>query len=342
MSDVPLNISDEQQNALTQLLKLNNQLIKNKYFKLFNRKKLTYGIYLHGKVGRGKTMLMDMFYKQVPIKVTKLRTHYQDFMLEVHQRIFKLEQAKYSRDVILRIAKDLAKKYRLICLDELQISDIADAMIVGRLFEHLIKFGTIMVITSNAVVDELYKDGLQREYFLKFIELIKQKLKILELSAASDYRLMKAVNSKQRYFYPLDINTKNQIDALIAEIVGKPLASIELEVNGRKLHLAQAYKHILVSNFKELCQQNLGAGDYGEICKKFKIIFLLDIPQLSVDERNEAKRFMMLIDHIYDHKLMLFCSANVSASSLYLQGDGVFEFQRTISRLIEIQSSDYI
>ncbi len=342
MNQAPFTISDEQKAALAQLLKLNNSLRRNKYLKLFNRKDFSSGIYLHGKVGRGKTMLMEMFYQQVPVKVTKFRAHYQDFMLDVHQRIFKLERAKYRRDVLYRIAKDFAKKYRLICLDELQISDVADAMIVGRLFEQLIKLGIVIVITSNAVVDELYKDGLQREYFLKFIELIKTKLVVLELSAASDYRLMKAASINQRYFYPLNLQTKTQIEALISEIVGDKLASLPLEVNGRMLHLKQAYKHILVSDFNELCEKNLGAGDYQEICHKFKIIFLLDIPQLSANQRNEAKRFMMLIDHIYDHKLMLFCSASVPASSLYLQGDGLFEFQRTISRLIEMQSGDYI
>jgi cell division protein ZapE len=303
-------------NSLNNLTK---SIKKSRKFFIFKRKLKILGIYIHGTVGTGKTTLMDAYWRSLSVKINKYRIHFSEFMLEIHQNLFMLNEKSYKKDPIEKIAKNLAKKYHIILLDELEITDIADAMIVGRLFEKLFALNVIFVITSNKHPDELYENGLKRENFLPFIDLIKSKLSVFELSSG-DYRLQKISSKDQRYFYSKD--NDHNINRLIEE----------MRLGGSKY---------LVSNFDDLCNKPLGASDYLNICEEYDVIFLLDIPKLSEDNRNEAKRFTILIDTLYSHHKLLFCTAEVAIDKIYEHGDGDFEFRRTVSRLKEMQSVEY-
>jgi cell division protein ZapE len=300
---------------------LNNltKSIKKRRSFIFRRKTKILGFYIYGTVGTGKTMIMDSYYQSLSIKINKYRIHFSEFMLEIHKNLFVLNSKSHKEDLIERVAKDLSKKYNIIFLDELEITDIVDAMIVGRLFEKLFALNVSIVITSNKYPDKLYENGLKRENFLEFIDLIKLRLKIFQLSSV-DYRLQKISSNDKRYFYPL----KDQSD--IYEIIK------EMKSKNSKC---------LVSSFDDLCRRPLGAIYYLSICNEYDVIFLLSIPKLTIDDRNEAKRFTILIDILYDHKKLLFCTAEVATELLYEHGDGDFEFKRTISRLKEMQSQDY-
>lgn len=298
------------------------------------------GVYIYGEVGRGKSLLMDLFFTHATVK-RKRRVHFHAFMLEVHQRL-QQQRSRRGKDPLQQIAKAIAKEVQLLCFDEFQVGDIADAMILGRLFDVLFNQGVYVVATSNRTPNELYKDGLQRERFVPFIALLKERLAIVPLEGPVDYRLQHMQNLEAVYFTPLGAEAEAFIQDSWDELTREALQQAHtLEVNGRKVTLEAAYGDVAKSSFAHLCEQPLGSADYLEIAREFGTLVLNDIPQLGAEERNAAKRFVILVDALYEHRVKLVCSAAVVPEELYRLGDGSFEFARTISRLMEMQSETY-
>ncbi len=304
-------------------------------------------LYIYGDVGRGKSMLMALFYDACPI-TQKRRVHFNTFMQEVHAFIYKWRQQNQT-DAISALAQNIRTSVRLLCFDEFHVTDIADAMILGRLFGKLFELGLVVVITSNRHPHDLYQGGLQREQFLFFIGILEKAAHIIELSADQDYRLSYTSTQQVTYYCPTSAEPSERIESMrhfvwqtYRELSGGALLEPDfISVLGREIKLKAVYKDILFSSFDELCAQPLSAADYLAIAERFKIVMMVAIPQLSAEKRNEAKRFMTLIDVLYEHSIKLICSAQVPAQELYREGDGAFEFQRTVSRLIEMQSDSY-
>lgn len=328
---------------LSEYLTRQNSLLK-RVFRGDTLSDHTQGLYIYGDVGRGKSMLMDLFFDHVTITCKK-RVHFHAFMLDVHDRIHQWRQQKSHQDAdpIHVIAKAIGKEAALLCFDEFQVTDIADAMILGRLFEQIFKEGTFVVATSNRHPDMLYDHGLQRERFLPFINMFKTRLDIISLNGDTDYRLQHFRGLTTTYFTPLGKAASRFIQESFLDLSGgNPPTSGTLHNKGRDIPLPAYHTDIACFSFDELCNRPLGATDYLEIATRFNTILLSDIPQLSKEHRNEAKRFVTLIDALYEHHTKLICSAAVSPKELYTEGDGNFEFQRTVSRLIEMQSDQYI
>ncbi|HXQ51316.1 MAG TPA: cell division protein ZapE [Stellaceae bacterium] len=297
------------------------------------------GLYIFGKVGRGKSMLMDMFFDCVAM-AKKRRVHFYEFMQDVHARIHRRREEK--GDPIAPVARDLAAEATLLCFDEFQVADIADAMILGRLFTALFAAGVVVVATSNRPPDELYKDGLQRERFVPFIELLKDRLDVLELEGARDYRLERFVG-RQVFFVPADGCALGALEAAFADLTGGASGErASLVVQGRTLAVPRAAKGVAWFDFAQLCGAALGPADYLALCRNFRSFVVACIPRMGPDQRNEAKRFNMFIDTLYEAHGNLIASAEAPPAALYEAGDGAFEFERTVSRLIEMQSDDYI
>jgi cell division protein ZapE len=315
------------------------------------------GLYIFGDVGRGKSMLMDLFFESAPVS-SKRRVHFHEFMIETHDRIHRWrkmspdERQSHAKRLGLRLGRDaddpipptakaIAETATLLCFDEFQVTDVADAMLLGRLFTGLFDLGVVVVATSNRAPEELYKDGLNRQLFLPFIDLIKQKLDVLHLDGLIDYRLERLAGLKV-YHTPLDFSASQAMDAawrrLTDQASGDPK---ELEVQGRLVPVRQAAKGVARFSFNELCAQPLGAADYLAIAHAFHTLLIDDIPKMTKESRNEARRFVALIDTLYDKRVKLISSAESEPRHLYPQGDGAFEFQRTASRLIEMQSNEY-
>ena len=298
------------------------------------------GLYIHGPVGRGKSMLMDLFFAAVA-GLRKRRVHFHAFMLEVHDRIERERRAETDAP-ILKVAADIAHEAALLCFDEFQVDDIADAMILGRLFTALFDAGVVVVATSNLTPDGLYEHGLQRELFLPFVALLKKKLCVLELDGGRDWRLARLVG-KAVYHYPLDPAAHEALASAFAELTdGAAGESMTLPVKGRSLVLPRAARRVAWFGFAELCERPVAAADYLAIAEGFAAVIVEGIPRLGPRERDAARRFNILIDTLYEARTLLVVSAEVPPEEIYTAGDGTFEFQRTVSRLIEMQSEDYI
>ena len=302
------------------------------------------GLYLYGGVGRGKSMLMDLFYDCAPC-AAKERTHFQAFMRDFHAEIHHRRQLPMfadEGDPIPGMADGIADTTTLLCLDELEVRDIADAMIVGRLFQKLFDRGVVVVATSNRHPDELYKDGLQRDKFVPFIGLIKQRLDVLALEASQDFRLGRLMGSAV-YHTPLGPAATVALDAawnrLTDNAVPKP---DQIIVAGRRVAVPASAHQVARFHFDDLCRVALGPSDYMAIAAAFETVIVGDIPAMNEDTKDAARRFVTLIDALYDHRTALICSAAAMPARLYTGDSGNFEFHRTVSRLIEMQAADYL
>jgi cell division protein ZapE len=297
------------------------------------------GLYIYGRVGRGKSMLMDSFFATVQ-GIRKRRVHFFGFMADVHARIHARRAEK--GDPIAPVAQDIANETTLLCFDEFHVVDIADAMILGRLFTSLFAAGVVIVATSNREPDKLYEGGLQRERFLPFIDLLKERLDVIELDGPRDYRLQR-FKGRQVYFTPPDAKAKAALAQAFADLTDGATPEYEsLTVLGREIDVPRAAKNVAWFTFDELCVKTLGPNDYLALVGRYHTFILDGIPKLNFERRNEAKRFNIFIDTLYDAHGNLVCSAEAPPQELYTDGDGSFEFQRTVSRLIEMQSDDYI
>ncbi|WP_394752904.1 cell division protein ZapE [Crenothrix sp.] len=322
-----LTIAYEQKSSLEKLLSKRPEPCKS--------------LYLYGGVGRGKSMLMDLFYDACPIS-QKRRVHFSAFLLEVHTFTHQCRQQNIP-DALLLLAKYLRDYVRVLCIDEFHVTDIADAMIIGRLFSALFEHGVIVVITSNRHPNDLYQGGLLKEQFLFFITVLQKAADIIELQALEDFRLRQPHTHKISYCFPLDAYAnafiQHHYDTLTRCVPRQPMI---LEVWGHRITLTAVYEDIALSSFEELCVHPLGAADYIKIASLFNTLIIAGIPKLTAAMRNEAKRFVSLVDALYEHKVRLICSAAVPITEIYTEGDGSFEFERTVSRLIEMQSERYL
>lgn len=310
-------------------------------FVLFGASRAPRGLYIWGDVGRGKSMLMDLFFESAPV-APKRRAHFNAFMVDVHARIHAERQSGKSDDPIPPVARALANEATLLCFDEFQVTDVADAMILGRLFEHMFERGVVVVATSNTPPHRLYEGGLNRQLFLPFIALLKEKLDVLALDGAVDYRLHR-LSGLNVYMTPLSPETNAAMDAAWLKLTDeKAPAPMILTVLGRKLRVPRAAKGVARFSFADLCEQPLAAADYLAIARTFHTVMIDRIPALKSSQRNEARRFVVLIDTLYDEGVKLICSAAVAPGALYAEGDGADAFRRTVSRLIEMQSDDYL
>ncbi|HTO41178.1 MAG TPA: cell division protein ZapE [Rhizomicrobium sp.] len=299
------------------------------------------GLYIWGDVGRGKSMLMDLFFEaaQVP---KKTRVHFNAFMVQTHARIHAARQAGESDDPIVPVAKLIARDAQLLCFDEFQVSDVADAMILGRLFEQLFVLGVVIVATSNTPPERLYEGGLNRQLFLPFIAQIQHQLSTVTLNGPTDYRQHRLAGMKV-YLTPLGNETKAVMDADFRKVTdGTEASPVTLRVLGRDLAVPLAAAGVARFGFDDVARKPLAAADFLAIAQSFHTVLIDDVPVMGPDMRNEARRFMLLIDTLYDEGVKLICSAEAEAEALYPQGDGAQAFRRTASRLVEMQSADYL
>ena len=308
-------------------------------FSLFGKKEAPKGLYIWGDVGRGKSMLMDLFFETAPVE-QKLRLHFNAFMVDTHAQIHAERQR--GNDPIPTVARAIAAKARLLCFDEFQVGDVADAMILGRLFEQLFAAGTVIVVTSNVAPDRLYEGGLNRQLFLPFIEEIKARLEVVELNGPDDYRLQR-ISGLQVYLTPLSAEADLAMDAAWQRLTGgaKP-APLTLTVLGRSLLVPAAARGVARFDFADLCEKPLAAPDYLEIARHFHTVLIDHIPVMSENMANVARRFIVLIDTLYDESVKLICSAAAEPQALYPAGTGSDAFRRAASRLAEMQSEDYL
>ena len=304
------------------------------------------GIYMWGGVGRGKSMLMDLAHDTIDF-APKRRIHFHEFMLDVHERL-RAERIKESGDPIPAVAARIAEEARLLCFDEMVINNTADAMILSRLFARLLDEGVTVITTSNRPPRDLYKDGLNREHFLPFLALVEERLDVVGLNGPADYRLQRlaglptwhipngpaATEALREAFFRLT-------DYPVEDAAHVPICDLKVP-GGRSLHVPKSLKGVSVFSFKRLCGEPRGASDYLTIARNFHTVIIVGIPRLGPENRNEAARFVTLVDALYEHKVKLLAAADAEPHELYQQGDGAFEFERTASRLIEMRSADYL
>ena len=297
------------------------------------------GLYIHGPVGRGKSMLMDLFFAGAPVAARR-RVHFHAFMTEVHDRAHRLRAE--PGDPIPGIAAQIARDVALLCFDEFQVDNIADAMILGRLFEALFGHGVAVVATSNAAPDDLYRHGLQRERFLPFIAVLRERMDVIELAGAEDHRLAR-LRGRPVYHTPLGPGAERELDRAFRDLTdrerGEPAS---IEVRGRTIGVPEAARGVARFHFDDLCRRPLGAGDYIAIAGRYHTLVLAGLPTLAPHERNEARRFVNLVDALYEARCNLVVSAAAPPPGIYPEGDGTQLFGRTISRLMEMQAEDYI
>ncbi len=306
------------------------------------------GLYIYGRVGRGKTMLMDLFFEAVQVK-SKRRAHFHEFMADVHERIFAEREAqkaglRKTTDPLQPVADALAAEAKLLCFDEFHVTDIADAMILGRLFEKLFADGVVVVATSNVKPEDLYAGGLNRALFLPFIGMIEERMEVLALDADTDYRMLK-LEGLQVWHTPLDAAAHAALDEAFSRLAGPGGGHpSQIMMKGRSIPVPSAANGAARFTFQGLCEQPLGATDYLRIARTYHTVVLEGIPVLDGDRRNEAKRFISLIDTLYDGGVKLIASAAAEPESLYLGTEGAeaFEWARTVSRLHEMRSADYL
>ncbi|HQS18499.1 cell division protein ZapE [Reyranella sp.] len=306
-----------------------------------------HGLYIWGSVGRGKSMLMDLFFADAPV-AKKRRVHFHEFMLEVQARLHRRREelaakgAPPESDTIVPIAREIAAETRLLCFDEFQVTNIADAMILGRLFETLFEEGITVIATSNRAPDDLYKNGLQRDRFLPFIELVKQRLEVLELGGAQDYR-MGRLRELDLYLTPLGSWATKKLDEAFRALSnggdGEPRV---LRTQGRDVEVPRAAPGVAMAHFMDWCAKPMGAADFLCIADSFHTVIVAEIPKMGPDSQDKAVRFVTMIDTFYEKKVKFICSAAANPGNLYPEGDGSFEFQRTVSRLMEMQSPEYL
>jgi cell division protein ZapE len=307
----------------------------------------TRGLYVWGSVGRGKTMLMDLFYETVAVE-RKRRVHFHAFMAEAQARMHALRQNRKpngrSDDIVSPLAAALADEARLLCFDEFSVTDIADAMILGRLFGALWDRGVVVVATSNVEPSDLYKDGLNRALFLPFIALLDQHMEVVRLDARKDFRLEK-LSGDPVYWVPADAVAKRALDRAFLNLTGSERGRpTRLDVLGRHVDVPEAAAGVARFSFRDLCEAPLGAVDYLAIARSFHTVLIDAIPVIRPEQRNEAKRFILVIDTLYDRHVKLIVSAEAEPDALYPAREGreAFEFARTASRLIEMRSSEYL
>ena len=343
-----------QEQAIDALCRLESELNTHGepgFLPFLKKPKALKGVYLWGPVGRGKSMLMDLFFEAAPVE-RKRRIHFYAFMSEVHglidqwrkgdvaerRRVFG--QAK-GDDPIAPTAALIASRARLLCFDELQVTDIADAMILGRLFEFLFEGGVTLVCTSNRPPDDLYQGGINRQLFVPFIDLIKQKLDVVGIRGPTDFR-QDRLRGQEVYLTPIDDAHRATFDKLWTDLLDGPETGVTLEMLGRKATFPHAAGGLLRATFNDLCVQPLGPPDYLAIAKQFHTVFLQDLPKLNREWRNEARRLVTLIDSLYEADAKLVVLAEAEPDDLYPAGDGAFEFERTASRLQEMRSAAYL
>ena len=306
------------------------------------------GIYIYGDVGRGKTMLMDLFFKSSPV-VRKRRSHFHEFMLDVHERVHavreQMKRGEHSDEDPIRLAADaLADEAWLLCFDEFHVTDIADAMILGRLFTQMFERGVVVLATSNVAPDELYKDGLNRALFVPFIHVLEDHMNVVRLDARTDFRLEKLAGLPV-WYVPADAAADRKLDDAWRRLTGGHAGTAQdLMLRGRTLHVPRAFMGVARFSFHDLCEQPLAAADYLRIAREYHTIILDHVPVMAYDDRNAAKRFIILIDTFYDHNVKLIVSADAEPDALYRGDEGfeVQEFKRTASRLIEMRSQAYL
>ena len=304
------------------------------------------GVYLWGGVGRGKSMLMDLACQAIPY-APKRRVHFHEFMLEVHERL-RAERSKEEGDPIPPVAKAIAEEAKLLAFDEMVINNSADAMILSRLFSHLLDAGVTVIVTSNRPPRDLYLGGLNRDIFLPFIALIERELEVVALNGPVDYRLERLGGAPTWYVPNGPAATKALSQAFFRltdyppeDRANVPTGELKLP-GGRTLHVPKSLKGVAVLSFKRLCGEARGAADYLAIARHFHTVILVGIPLMGPENRNEAARFVTLIDALYEHKVKLLAAADARPQDLYVHGDGAFEFERTASRLLEMQSEEYL
>ncbi len=304
------------------------------------------GIYMWGGVGRGKSMLMDLAFDSIDV-APKRRIHFHEFMMDVHERL-RVERSKESGDPVPPVAAAIAEEAKLLCFDEMVINNTADAMILSRLFSHLLEGGVTVITTSNRPPADLYKHGLNRELFLPFIALIKERLEVIGLNGPTDYRLER-LGGMPTWHVPNGPKATEDLREAFFRLTDYPVEdaahvpTCDLNVpGGRILHVPKALKGVAVFSFKRLCGEARGASDYLTIARNFHTVILVGIPRLGPENRNEAARFVTLIDALYENKVKLLGAADAEPHQLYIAGDGAFEFERTASRLMEMQSEDYL
>lgn len=329
-----------QRDILAQLIALQEQLTAKP--SLFKRKQEVSGLYIWGNVGRGKSMLMDLFYASTALEKKK-RVHFHAFMQGVHERIHEIRHAKSGADPVITLAREIADDTTLLCFDELQATDVADATLLFRLFSEIFAAGVVVVSTSNHPPVSLYTGGVQKERFHKFIALIEEHMKVCALSSPLDYRSQHPAAVSKTYFYPLGPKADKQLADAVSRVSDKTHPHTEyFTVKGRKVPLAFYDDVTGQASFKDLCETALGAADYLALAKRVKTLILTGIPKLPAEKRNEAKRFVTLIDALYEHKVQLLITAEGPPEAIYTEGDGAFEFARTVSRLKEMQSEKWL